>query len=91
MSRFKNAANAVNQWVNPIILDAIHWKYYAVYIAIPLAYIVTIWFTCAETKGLTIEEIAVVFDGENAYAGGSVPVLATKVANATDSEHVEQA
>ncbi len=23
----QGCANAVNQWVNPIILDAIHWKY----------------------------------------------------------------
>ncbi|KAJ6028316.1 hypothetical protein N7540_003892 [Penicillium herquei] len=89
----QNAANAVNQWVNPIILDAIHWKYYGVYIAILVAYIITIWFAFPETKGLTIEEIAVVFDGDKAFAEGKIPVLEAKfqVANATDAEHIEEA
>ena len=87
----QNAANAVNQWVNPIILDAIHWKYYSVYIAILFTYIVTIWFTFPETKGLTIEEIAVVFDGEKAIPDGKKSVLATKTGHGANTEHVEEA
>ncbi|KAF9875375.1 hexose transporter protein [Colletotrichum karsti] len=59
-------ANAVNQWVNPIILDAIHWKYYAVYIGILAFYCVIIYRRFPETKGLTIEEIVIIFDGDRA-------------------------
>ena len=46
----QGAANAVNQWVNPIILGAIQWKYYAVYIAISVVYVTIIWFKFPETK-----------------------------------------
>ncbi|OHF04034.1 hypothetical protein CORC01_00896 [Colletotrichum orchidophilum] len=62
----QGSANAVNQWVNPIILDAIHWKYYAVYIGILALYCVIIYLRFPETKGLTIEEIAIIFDGDRA-------------------------
>lgn len=62
----QGSANAVNQWVNPIVLNAIHWKDYGVYIAILAFYSVAIYFRFPETKGLTIEEIAIVFDGETA-------------------------
>jgi MFS family permease len=59
-------ANGVNQWVNPIILGAIHWKYYGVYIGILSFYIVLIYFKFPETKNLTMEQIAVVFEPERA-------------------------
>lgn len=62
----QGSANAVNQWVNPIILNAIQWKYYAVYIGILSLYSIIIWFRFPETKNLTIEEIAIVFDKERA-------------------------
>ena len=55
-------ANAFNQFVNPIALAAITWKYYAVYIAIDCVYVVVIYFFFPETKKLSIEEISVVFD-----------------------------
>lgn len=55
-----------NQYVNPIALTAIAWKYYAVYIVIQAIAIVCIYFFYPETKGLMLEEIAAVFDGEKA-------------------------
>lgn len=61
-------ANALNQWVNPIALDAIQWRYYSVYLGILVAFIAMIYFGFPETKNLTIEEIAVIFDGERAGA-----------------------
>ncbi|RSL42468.1 hypothetical protein CEP54_015472 [Fusarium duplospermum] len=55
-------ANAFNQFVNPIALEAIAWKYYAVYIGILLFYLVFAWFMYPETKNHTIEEVSVIFD-----------------------------
>ncbi|CCT74620.1 related to hexose transporter protein [Fusarium fujikuroi] len=57
------AAGFFNQYVNPIALEAIQWKFYFVYIATLTAMLPTIWFLFPETKGRTLEEIAVVFDG----------------------------
>ncbi|KAJ3533726.1 hypothetical protein NM208_g7856 [Fusarium decemcellulare] len=59
-------AGFFNQYVNPIALDAIQWKFYFVYIGTLTAMIPTIWFLFPETKGRTLEEIAVVFDGPDA-------------------------
>ena len=56
-------AGFFNQYVNPIALESIHWKFYFVYVACLAAFIVIIWFLFPETKGRTLEEIAEVFDG----------------------------
>jgi hypothetical protein len=55
-----------NQYVNPIALEAIHWKYYGVYIVIQAVAVVCIYLWYPETKGLLLEEVATVFDGERA-------------------------
>ncbi|KAK0288086.1 hypothetical protein LTR91_008546 [Friedmanniomyces endolithicus] len=59
-------AGFFNQYVNPIALDAIQWKFYFVYIVTLSAMIPTIYFLFPETKGRTLEEIASVFDGQAA-------------------------
>ena len=79
-------ANALNQWVNPIILDAIQWKYYAVYIGILSAYVVIIWFKFPETKNLTMEEISMVFDGSHADKIKNVAVKANTIGRLDGSE-----
>lgn len=58
----QNLGNAFNQFVNPIALQAITWKYYAVYICIDIGYCFLIYFCFPETKKLTIEEVSLVFD-----------------------------
>ena len=84
----QGSANAVNQWVNPIILDAIHWKYYGVYIAILAFYSVVIYFRFPETKGLTIEEIAIIFDGETADGVRQAATAAVLGKGADEAEQV---
>ncbi|VUC29172.1 unnamed protein product [Clonostachys rosea] len=64
---------SVNTWVNPIALEALQWKYYGVYVVILVAVLVIIFFWFPETKNLTIEEIAVIFDGERALGGTGRP------------------
>jgi hypothetical protein len=56
--------------VNPIGLQHLAWKYYFVYIAILVVECLCIYFLFVETKGPTLEEIATLFDGEDAYVAG---------------------
>ncbi|PLB53257.1 hexose transporter protein [Aspergillus steynii IBT 23096] len=59
---FATLGNSFNQFVNPIALDAIAWKYYGVYIAILVFYIGLIFFMFPETKRLSAEDASRVFD-----------------------------
>ncbi|KAL2830038.1 hypothetical protein BDW59DRAFT_178194 [Aspergillus cavernicola] len=53
-----------NTFVNPIILNAIAWKYYIVYFVLLVIITIAIWFWYPETNGRTLEEMAVLFDKE---------------------------
>ncbi|EJT99118.1 hexose transporter [Dacryopinax primogenitus] len=57
-----------NQYVNPVALDAIGWKYYIVYDCFLLFQLVYIWFFLVETKNRTLEETAAIFDGDSDVA-----------------------
>ncbi|KAG8630233.1 hypothetical protein KVT40_001852 [Elsinoe batatas] len=59
-----------NTFVNAIALEAIAWKYYFVFIAVLVAYLLTAFFFYRETRGHTLEQMAVVFDGEDARPDG---------------------
>ncbi|GAA6011711.1 hypothetical protein JCM10207_004219 [Rhodosporidiobolus poonsookiae] len=60
----------LGQYTTPIALDSLQWRMYFVYTAFLVVWIVGIYFTFPETKGCTLEEIAVIFgDGaENVEA-----------------------
>jgi sugar porter (SP) family MFS transporter len=53
-----------NQYVNPIALDNIAWKYYLVYVCWLAVETVFCYFFIIETKNRTLEETAALFDGE---------------------------
>jgi hypothetical protein len=55
-----------NVFVNPIALASITWKYYFVFVAVLIIAWITIWFTYPETRGHSLEEMVVVFDGDDA-------------------------
>ncbi|KAJ7635890.1 general substrate transporter [Mycena rosella] len=55
-----------NQYVNPIALDAIDWKYYIVYCVWLVFEGVFLYFYVIETKNRTLEETAAIFDGTSA-------------------------
>lgn len=59
-----------NQYVNPIALDAIDWKYYIVYCCWLLFETAVVWKFYIETKETPLEEIAKYFDGDAALIGG---------------------
>jgi len=50
-----------------VALAAIGWKYYVMFIVLDVCELVIAYFLVLETKGLTLEDIAVLFDGEDAH------------------------
>ncbi|KAI9150116.1 Lactose permease [Paramyrothecium foliicola] len=58
------AASFFNQFVNPIGMDRLGWKYYLVYVCWLLVEIAIFYFLYPETKGYTLERIQEAF-GEN--------------------------
>ena len=55
-----------NIQVNPIGLSTIGWKYYIVFIVVLAIMLVVVYLAYPETKGYTLEQISVLFDGESA-------------------------
>ena len=55
-----------NQYVNPIALGKLQWKYYIVYVVWIAFETAFCFFYVIETKGRTLEETAALFDGEDA-------------------------
>jgi MFS family permease len=78
-----------NQFVNPIALDSIAWKYYIIYICLLVVIMGTIYFTYPETRGYSLEEIAVVFDGDDASMTAVAELRKEAEANKKEVEHVE--
>ncbi|CAG8266216.1 unnamed protein product [Penicillium olsonii] len=61
-----------NQIINPIAFESISWKYYFVFLGVLIIVLITVWKTYPETRGRTLEEIAVIFDGEGARITGVI-------------------
>jgi Sugar (and other) transporter len=82
-----------NIFINPIALGAIQWKYYFVFIVVLVLMLVTVYFYYPETRGRSLEQIAYLFDGDDAAA----PAVSQTVERAHSvsgekraSVHVEQ-
>ncbi|RAR01405.1 general substrate transporter [Stemphylium lycopersici] len=52
-----------NQFVNPVALDRIAWRYHLVYVGVLVAVINFMFFCVPETKGLSLEQVGDIFDG----------------------------
>ncbi|OJJ45208.1 hypothetical protein ASPZODRAFT_69905 [Penicilliopsis zonata CBS 506.65] len=59
-------SGVLNQYVNPIGLAHLAWKFYFVYIVILVIEVLAIYFLFVESRGPTLEEMAVLFDGPEA-------------------------
>ncbi|KAG1739292.1 general substrate transporter [Suillus lakei] len=57
-----------NQYVNPIALEALQWKYYLVYIVWLCFEFAFCYFYIIETRHRTLEETAAMFDGQEGVA-----------------------
>jgi H+/Cl- antiporter ClcA len=77
----------INTFVNPIALEAIHWKYYIVFIIILALLFITVYFFYPETRGHTLEQMAVIFDGPNGDAD-DVPPRPTALSGKTGVVHM---
>jgi sugar porter (SP) family MFS transporter len=64
-----NVIGLFSSYVNPIAMDAIGWKYYIVYCCVIAVQIIVVYFYFPETKGLSLEEVSVIFEGEAAAVG----------------------
>jgi predicted permease len=63
-----------NTFANPIALEAIEWRYYIVFIVVLLVFGLTAYFYYPETKGYTLEQMAVIFDGPDALVANTIEV-----------------
>ncbi|EAT91637.2 hypothetical protein SNOG_00142 [Parastagonospora nodorum SN15] len=68
---FTSLAGIFNQYVNPIGLEALGWKFYIVYIVVLVLECLAIYFLYVETRGPALEEIAILFDGADANVAGT--------------------
>ncbi|KAL5334622.1 general substrate transporter [Aspergillus crustosus] len=55
-----------NQFVNPIGLEELGWRYYLVYVVILAVETGVIWLFYPETRGVSFKEVAVVMEGDRA-------------------------
>lgn len=77
-----------NQFVNPLALDRIAWKYYLVYVGVLVVVVMFMFFYVPETKGLSLEEIGRMFDRRSDGDDGDVEL--TDVGNGRDRNEVEK-
>lgn len=76
-----------NQYVNPIALEKIGWKYYLVYCVWLVFELLVVWKFYIETKDTPLEEIAKHFDGQKAVIGGAAAT--EKAINLTKVAEIE--
>ncbi|KAM0331231.1 hypothetical protein ACHAQA_002900 [Verticillium albo-atrum] len=79
----------LNTFVNGIALESLGWKYYILFCVLLFLWIGFVYFVIPETKGHTLEQMAVVFDGEDAVPGQAV-TLREKLDDEADVRHVDE-
>ncbi|KAI8670229.1 putative MFS hexose transporter [Fusarium keratoplasticum] len=62
-----NASSFIASYLNPVALENIQWRYYIVQCVFNALVLAIVYFTFVETRGLTLEEVAVIFDGSEGF------------------------
>ncbi|TVY76093.1 Lactose permease [Lachnellula suecica] len=75
-------------FVNPIGLENIGWRYYIVFCCFLVVFLGITWWLFPETKGYSLEEIAVLFDGETTGAE-NIKLDEDKILAGAGVEHFE--
>lgn len=85
------AAGAFNTYVNPLGIDAFAWKFYFFYVGWIAVQFVVVYIFFIETKGPSLEQVALLFDGKDVKVGTANPIAAEMVEGKEEmaSEHVE--
>ncbi|ETS82475.1 hypothetical protein PFICI_04351 [Pestalotiopsis fici W106-1] len=65
-------SRVLNQYINLISLAYLAWRFYFVYIVILNIEVLCIWSLFIETKGTTLEQVAYLFDGEDAMVAAEL-------------------
>ncbi|OAA65882.1 General substrate transporter [Niveomyces insectorum RCEF 264] len=81
------AANIFSGYTNPVGLGAIGWKYYIVWCCVLISNFVIVYFWYPETKNLSLEEVAQLFEGSASGLTGKIEQeggVATAVEGHTD-------
>lgn len=69
-----NVTAFINSYISPIGIQAIGWRYYIPTCVWNLVLILVVWFTFVETTGMTLEEIAGIFDKADDFDNAVVAV-----------------
>lgn len=78
-----------NQYVNPIAMKHLEWKYYIFYCVFLAFEVVIVYFFYVETRYLPLEEVTKIFDGED-VAQLTLESLESTDKAVTTSVHVEE-
>lgn len=90
-------ANFFGTYVSPVGLANAGWKYYLLYDCWLVVVFVVFYFLLVETKNTTLEEVSVIFDGDDALVGGGKDMSRREMqmiemkSGAAVEEHVEVA
>lgn len=76
-----------NGFVNPVGLEDLRWKYYIVFVCALVLWLAIIYFTFPETRGMSLEEVSMVFDGRQALE----TTYDIKAKGLVHEEHAEKA
>lgn len=92
-----NIGLTFNNFVNPIALAAIAWKYYFVYVGALVGFGTFFFFIIRETRGLTVEEAALVYEDDEvrealaaSHQEAVQPVDVASVIDKDDKQSVHQ-
>lgn len=67
-------AGAFNTYVNPIGLNRFGWKFYFFYVAWIAVEFAVVYWQCPETMGTSLEDVALVIEGDRAMVSKLNPV-----------------
>ncbi|KAL2822398.1 general substrate transporter [Aspergillus granulosus] len=80
-------------YLNPVGLENIGWRYYVITIVFTFFILGLIYFFFVETRGLSLEEIATVFDGREGYEAALSSVQASgkkkDMETAVEMQHID--
>jgi hypothetical protein len=66
MQSFNKRGTGFNQFMNPIGLEDLGWRYYLVYVVILAAATGVIWLPYLEMRGVSLQEVAVLIEADKA-------------------------